>query len=359
MAPSTLPTSDFVERQFLDYLSSVPAYKAGQILGLQGPNMDFATFASSMVAGIPPQYFNQPPPVVNGTRFVVHDGNLTLFTTPVSTPKVNWPSENGPSPAKSLPAAPPVIRPATRRRSLNSFMIFRSFIAPLFHGIMQKQKSVAIANLWASEPLKAQWCVMAKAYTMLRDNFDLQEMSLSEFTATVAPMFGIPSAMQYITMLGWEISEFDLPDGQKSFDVTKTWDSDLSSLNLQPVSVENILTHYRDVFEFVLKDGSAWPLPQQGYSALALNTQHQTANSQSLPDPFGWLFNHLGERQDGPVEEFSLDDMYDEPDPAMDPIQDLLYVPSPEGLSLGSQIDEIQLANELEQLFPEIGLFQT
>jgi hypothetical protein len=131
----------------------------------------------------------------------------------------------------------------------------------------------------------------------------------------------------------------------------------VSSLNLQPVSVENIVTHYRDSYELTLKDGRAWPLPQQGYSALALNTRAQTGNSQSLPDPYGWLFNHLGERQDGPVEEFELDEMYTDPDPGMHPIHDLIHVPSFEDeVPFNPAIDEDQLADALDQIFP--GLFQ-
>jgi hypothetical protein len=126
MAPSKLPKSKLAESRFLDYLCSIPAYKASQILGLQGPDVDFATFASTMVTGIPPQYFNQPPPVVDGPRFVIRDGNLTLLTKPVSTPMVNWPSANTLSSPAGFHTGTPSIRPATRQRSLNSFMIFRS-----------------------------------------------------------------------------------------------------------------------------------------------------------------------------------------------------------------------------------------
>lgn len=226
------------------------------------------------------------------------------------------------------------------------------FVAPLFYGVTQKQKSTLISTIWAQEPLKAQWTVMAKAYTCLRDHFELGAISLSDFTATVAPMFGIPPANEYITILGWTIMSWTLEDGQKGFDVTQSWDPNLADLNLQPVSVENIVDHYQELKKLVTKDGSVWPLPQQGYSALALNSNCPTETRHGLPDPYGWLFNHRGERQDGPIEDLHLMDVYDNPGPDMDPFRDLVIIP-PADILVNPNFD-LELADELDRLFPDV-----
>lgn len=127
MASPILNNSDYAEKRFLDYLCSIPAYKASQILGLQGPDLDFPSFAAAMVAGIPLQYFNQPQPIVDGPHFEVRDGSLTLVTKPNSKTKMTWPTQIASSPsAAPFHVAPPATRPVSRLRSLNSFMLFRS-----------------------------------------------------------------------------------------------------------------------------------------------------------------------------------------------------------------------------------------
>jgi hypothetical protein len=45
-------------------------------------------------------------------------------------------------------------------------------------------------------------------------------------------------------------------------------------------------------------------------------------------DPFHWLFTDDGVIQDGPYEEFCLEDLYDDLDANMDPIRDLVYTPN-------------------------------
>lgn len=51
---------------------------------------------------------------------------------------------------------------------------------------------------------------MARAYTYLRNNYELQDTRLADFVKSVAPKFGLPEPEDYVKALGHQLVECDL-----------------------------------------------------------------------------------------------------------------------------------------------------
>ena len=80
-----------------------------------------------------------------------------------------------------------------------------AFVASLFPGMMQKNASMLISTFWKNDPFKAQWAVLAKAYTHLRDHFTLNDSSLSNFIEITRGLFNFPTPDRYLLHLGWRV----------------------------------------------------------------------------------------------------------------------------------------------------------
>lgn len=116
----------FIEQLCFDYLTSLPIQQASRILANYDPEQPFIEFARDLVSGIPPKFFESSRPAVNGPQFVIRDGNLVFEANPNSNEEQGaWPAQTEPSlDDHSAPVGLPTRR-STRRKSLNSFMVFR------------------------------------------------------------------------------------------------------------------------------------------------------------------------------------------------------------------------------------------
>lgn len=68
---------------------------------------------------------------------------------------------------KSSEPRPPIASAA--KRPLNSWMAFRAYYSPLFTSLQQKDISGALTEMWAADPFHAKWTIVAKAYSVIRD----------------------------------------------------------------------------------------------------------------------------------------------------------------------------------------------
>ncbi|KAL8708265.1 MAG: hypothetical protein Q9220_006842 [cf. Caloplaca sp. 1 TL-2023] len=94
-------------------------------------------------------------------------------------------------------------------RSLNSFIAFRGFYSVLFHEFQQKVISTYIVFLWEQDPFKAKWTLVAKAYSMIRDQVGKEHAPLDTFLTLVMEFVGIIEPQEYLGLMGWEISVDD------------------------------------------------------------------------------------------------------------------------------------------------------
>lgn len=69
----------------------------------------------------------------------------------------------------------------------------------------QKVISGFLTHLWKTDPTKAKWTILAKAYSELRDKVGKKRAPLSAFLAINAPFVGVIDPDNYLRIHGWEI----------------------------------------------------------------------------------------------------------------------------------------------------------
>ncbi|KAJ5692160.1 Mating type protein [Penicillium macrosclerotiorum] len=284
--------------------------------------LGFAEYARRTIAAIPPQYFKQHLPIYDGDRLelqnnrliVVHGkgsgGNVIGYRKPLGG---DSPVEVGNEIA--------VGRPPPQQRALNGFMSFRAYVAPLFAGITQATKSRATALLWENEPLKPQWELMALAYSIIRDNFEVTAKSLQLYMTLVTDIFLLPSdAETYLARRGWELRVED-----NSIFFSKVSQCTVHLCPVSNVSIDDIIVDCIQNGWIVRKiPGSLWPAQNTWTdSALAVRRCRPVLK---VADPFEWLFDD-DDKFNKARFEYSLDEVYSEPDSDMDPLDDLVYDP--------------------------------
>ncbi|GLA12459.1 hypothetical protein AnigIFM62618_008404 [Aspergillus niger] len=103
-----------------------------------------------------------------------------------------------------------------KRRPLNSFIAFRSYYSVMFPDLTQKAKSGILRFLWQNDPFKAKWAIVAKAYSIIRDDHD-NGVSLETFLKLNANLIGIIEPDRYLDIMGWELNV----DGQQQYTMAK------------------------------------------------------------------------------------------------------------------------------------------
>ncbi len=108
-------------------------------------------------------------------------------------------------------------------RPLNSWIAFRSkclsdtaawyaltymrtgYYSAIFASLQQKDISGFLTYMWQNDPFKAKWSILAKAYSVIRDEQGKHKASLEEFLAINGPLIGIIEPADYLQKVGWEI----------------------------------------------------------------------------------------------------------------------------------------------------------
>ncbi|KAI5295688.1 hypothetical protein KEM52_000536 [Ascosphaera acerosa] len=165
-----------------------------------------------------------------------------------------------PAPAVSLEASPPDsaqrargvlrrCRPSkhteghTRLRPLNSFIAFRSYYSSIFPNLSQKVKSGLLREIWKSDPFKAKWTILAKAYSRLRDSHT-DQVSLDSFLLLSGPLIGIIPPDDYLKTMGLRLSKGR--ENRYSMSVHQTDDSLSQSELTTNLSVDDIVAYCYD-----------------------------------------------------------------------------------------------------------------
>ncbi|KAL8953978.1 MAG: hypothetical protein Q9222_000188 [Ikaeria aurantiellina] len=125
-------------------------------------------------------------------------------------------------------------------RSLNSFIAFRGFYSVLFHEFQQKVISTYIVFLWEQDPFKAKWTLVAKAYSMIRDQVGKEHAPLDTFLTLVMEFVGIIEPQEYLGLMGWELSVDDSGTVSLMKREGVAFDHGMLSTN---VSVEDIISY--------------------------------------------------------------------------------------------------------------------
>nr|AEF12281.1 mating type protein MAT1-1-1 [Clarireedia homoeocarpa] len=119
---------------------------------------------------------------------------------------------------------------ATRRRSVNRYILFRAFLKSLaeLQTLQQKDASPIIAVLWARDIFKSKWAILARAFTLIRDAG--VSGTVEAFLRIACPYIGIIPVDQYPSSMNWifEIRE-QTETGQSTAVLRQTLAPDIKS----------------------------------------------------------------------------------------------------------------------------------
>lgn len=79
----------------------------------------------------------------------------------------------------------------------------------MFRGIQQKEVSSYLTLLWAEDPFRNKWTLIAKVYSFVRDEVGKSEAALGDFLAVACPLMGIIKPADYLRLLGWAQTQDD------------------------------------------------------------------------------------------------------------------------------------------------------
>ena len=100
-------------------------------------------------------------------------------------------------------------------------------------------------HMWEADPFKAKWAILAKAYSIIRDDQGKHNAPLDEFLAINTPVIEIIKSTQYLTTLGWNVALDE--EGQTVMQLgSNTIDQRSLTSN---VSVNDLILHsYREAY---------------------------------------------------------------------------------------------------------------
>nr|QFP98362.1 MAT1-1-1 [Aureobasidium zeae] len=127
-------------------------------------------------------------------------------------------------------------------RPLNSWMAFRSYHSPIFKSFQQKDISGFLTRMWQNDPFKAKWSILAKAYSMIRENNTKDAAPLDKFLAITCPLIGMIPRDEYLVVMGWNIVDMDGGKKMERF-FTPEISSFPESILTTNLSSEDLVTH--------------------------------------------------------------------------------------------------------------------
>lgn len=197
---------------------------------------------------------------INAIPAVTAPPALSIAHPPIA-PAANAPNVNmtitTPTKRATMTRTPPRKRSREngKLRPLNSFIAFRSmylsnhpfliqsayntagFYSASFPDLSQKVKSGLLRLLWRSDPLKAKWAILAKAYSIIRDKH-IGQVTLESFLALNGPFVGIFSPSSYIQTMGLQL----VADENKQLSLVKTTNPTFNQADLTTnLSVDDVV----------------------------------------------------------------------------------------------------------------------
>jgi len=179
---------------------------------------------------------------------------LAADSDPISPVAESTQSNSAPV-LKLIPSATSAKRP---KRPVNGFMAFRCMWSSkvlldvllwlthaaryfkIFPSMTQKDISALLTMLWAKDPWKHRWGLIAKVYSFVRDELSSEKMKLTQFLDVACPIMVLPCANEYLAMLGWTM----FPDaegqltGSQDLSAAATALGHLSTTNFVPPNTE-------------------------------------------------------------------------------------------------------------------------
>ena len=154
----------------------------------------------------------------------------------------------------------------------------------MFTSLQQKDISGFLTHLWHADPFKAKWTILAKAYSVIRDDKGKGNAPLDSFLALNVPHIGIIPPTKYLDMLGWKFSineNNEIALIRDSSTTITTFDQDLLTTNL---SVADIIQHCYDS-GYIADDGDMLVVRDGSTMTMATTAQPAEPSSDQLVVP--------------------------------------------------------------------------
>jgi hypothetical protein len=131
------------------------------------------------------------------------------------------------------------------KRPLNSWMAFRSYYSVIFTSFQQKDISGFLTRMWSEDLFRAKWTMVAKAYSVIRDQVGKDKAPLDIFLRIVCPLIGIIAPAEYLDMLGWAMpSDHQREMNRIMIPNPSDFSAELRTTNLSP---DDIVNHCREI----------------------------------------------------------------------------------------------------------------
>ncbi|KAK7513290.1 mating-type protein MAT alpha 1-domain-containing protein, partial [Phyllosticta citriasiana] len=161
---------------------------------------------------------------------------------------------------------------ASPLRALNSFMAFRVYYNPIFHSFEQKERSGFMKTMWAEEETKAKWSIIAKAWSIIRDEVGKDSAPLDRFLELACPHIDILARDAYLSTLGWELSTDNGTTSLRRRFLPNFMDF--------PASFRTTTKSVQDVIDFVRSSGYGLPTNDTPPASSNTSTSHLTMAAQ-------------------------------------------------------------------------------
>nr|QOE88728.1 alpha box protein [Phyllosticta citriasiana] len=163
---------------------------------------------------------------------------------------------------------------ASPLRALNSFMAFRVYYNPIFHSFEQKERSGFMKTMWAEEETKAKWSIIAKAWSIIRDEVGKDSAPLDRFLELACPHIDILARDAYLSTLGWELSTDNGTTSLRRRFLPNFMDF--------PASFRTTTKSVQDVIDFVRSSGYGLPTNDTPPASSNTSTSHLTMAAQPV-----------------------------------------------------------------------------
>lgn len=187
-------------------------------------------------------------------------------------------------------------------RPLNSFIAYRSmtyfptrafintganiylgFYSTVLTDMTQKSKSGIIKYLWKIDPYKAKWAILAKAYSILRDDH-ANDVSLDTFLELTVPFIGLILPGDYLQTMGCQIISSE--DQQYRVERASSYCPDLSNsaTNYSVIDIVNYCYErgYVEEFHHFEEHDISTQVPFAARPNLAIQTDHGPINLDNV-----------------------------------------------------------------------------
>nr|AZB52182.1 MAT1-1-1 [Aspergillus fennelliae] len=202
----------------------------------------FNTFLTTM----PAEQLEELLQYLQDTKAQENNGMQLPDATPDNA--ANYALDNGNGAAVPVAATPRTLVSRAKRtqegkkRPLNSFIAFRRLYSVIFPDITQKAKSGILRFLWQNDPFKAKWAILAKAYSIIRDDHG-GEVSLDQFLEITAKFIGLFEPTRYLDAMGWQLNF----DAEQQYTMAKVKITTIPEADISTnYSVDDVVKHCYD-----------------------------------------------------------------------------------------------------------------